>query len=313
MKKAEFVLISILIVSVFVLFFLQESFTGNVIGSGSGFGENSVSSGSSEILIEPSDNELVSEVYCNELDDIGRDYYAKGRVDVSGNIVEDFCNLEGNKLTEYYCVGKTPLTDVVECNCIDGACELKKINYNSCYLKFEIQESQVNDKTKFSLMSAESVYGEYDANRIFYESEGAEFIMNTYGEYGNLLDRYALDSSRTIIAEIFPDSLESEPESEIIQLDTGKIKSTIPYNKDVAQIVIETRDETDFSVLNIDFSSFSCEISCKNEGEILKDGEICCTGLSEIDLGGDSYVCSNCGDGICSQYEDESICKLDCN
>ncbi|PIN93797.1 hypothetical protein COU54_01620 [Candidatus Pacearchaeota archaeon CG10_big_fil_rev_8_21_14_0_10_31_24] len=312
MKRAEFILIFILIVSVMALFFFQGNLTGQVIGSGSGFDVFGSGVGGSSIL-PPDSSNSVSELYCNEIDEVGRDYYTKGRVDVSGNIAEDFCNIEGNKLTEYYCVGKTPFIEVVECNCLDGACELKKVNHNSCYLQFEIQESESFGKTVFSLLDVKSVYGEFDSNRLFYEAEDAEFVLNTYGTYGNLLNRYALDSSRTIIAEIFPDSLESEPESEIIQLDSGKILSTIPYDGDIAQVSVENLDRNDFSVLDIDFSTLSCEVSCKNEGEFVKEGDSCCAGLSEIDLGGSDYVCSNCGDGICSQYEDKNICKIDCN
>jgi hypothetical protein len=66
------------------------------------------------------------------------------------------------------------------------------------------------------------------------------------------------------------------------------------------------------------------DINCSVEGESTDLNVDCCTGLTElddveldsndvcIDNGGVYGVCSNCGDGVCSAYEDVCSCMDDC-
>ena len=76
-------------------------------------------------------------------------------------------------------------------------------------------------------------------------------------------------------------------------------------------------------------SEIEAQLACIPEGRIgnYNKGDQCCEGLIQIpglavlgndgvtcaiSGGGDSFRCSNCGDGICSEWENKCSCEVDC-
>ncbi len=173
--------------------------------------------------------------------------------------------------------------------------------------------SGLGENIEFSLQESESLYGLYAHSVNKYNPEiPGDYILRTYDSNGNILNNYALSSGRFI----FYDNFEEGNPGGVIELDEGTISAVIPYDYRIANIKVDFNGfETD---LNIGAGDFKCERTCLLENEVGVVGEDkCCLSFNEgivmleTDKDGGKFVCSKCGDGICSESE-KNYCYEDC-
>ena len=177
---------------------------------------------------------------------------------------------------------------------------------------FDSEENVIDENIEFSLVSVESVYNGYNSQQDNYESR--IYTLNIYDKEGNLAGRYSLNSARIV----FFDSLDSnyagygeEISSNIEVLDDGVIYAAIPYSQDIARVTIEYRGEE--TELNINFQDLKCGRDCGLENETGNyETERCCSGLTRIQQDEEHFACVNCGDSVCSEFENEDNCYVDC-
>ena len=180
-----------------------------------------------------------------------------------------------------------------------------------CYIELEINEKKVGEKIQFSLGSQENLYGLYDGLVDFYDEEvPGDYILNVYNTEGKLLNQYSLYSGRYILWDNFSGE---GPPGGTVELGEGIISPVIHYEDNIGSIKIENEGkETD---LNVDVSAIKCERTCKIEGEIGNyKTDRCCIGFIPVTIDNKgNFICVNCGDGICSEYEDRWNCPEDCD
>lgn len=163
----------------------------------------------------------------------------------------------------------------------------------------------------FSLMKAENIFGDY--NHLvdkYYSDDGASYILKTFDSLGKLLNNYSLYSSRFIIAEDFS---ETEPKGEIIESPNGVIETIIPFDPKMRTIKVD--NEGNIIDIRINISSLSCKRTCKVENEVgFFANEVCCSGFTQIQYQTDTtrFICTSCGNKICSGYENKYNCPEDC-
>jgi len=182
------------------------------------------------------------------------------------------------------------------------------VRVESCYVKLDIVEELINNETiKFSLGSLENVYGIYDTFVETYSTNGGNYILETYDQFDNLLNEFSLYSSLIT----FYDSGETSDPGGIVVSDSSTIITYIPYNSDISSIKINNSGQVTDFVINP--SDIKCQRTCSNANEVLDDShKQCCLGLTKIFLNDGSFICTNCGDSICSEYENWYSCSLDC-
>lgn len=182
----------------------------------------------------------------------------------------------------------------------------------SCFIKLEIDEEKVGDDIQFTLGSQENLYGNHKGLVNHYDEEFGikeDYTLRTYDSGNSRLNSFSLSSSRFLLYDTF-----SEDEDNLggtIKTDSGTISVIIPHTENIASIKIENNGtETD---LNINPSEIICERTCKIEDEIGNlDNDNCCIGFIRSIREDNSFICTNCGDGICSDDENNYLCAEDC-
>lgn len=190
-----------------------------------------------------------------------------------------------------------------------------------CYIKLTIKETKIRDildeegniidqEVQFSLESVENLYGLYAGLVNEYDSEiPGNYTLNVYNTAGNLVKKYSLSSSRFILWDCFAEDC-PEPGG-IIENDEGLISTIIPYRNDISAIKVQ-KGGTETN-LEVSPSQFHCQRTCKIENETGNyETESCCLEFMPVTLEDSSFICTNCGDGICSEYETEYSCWKDC-
>jgi hypothetical protein len=268
----------------------------------------------------PVDNAPFSNTrYCNDSDG-GVFFGVKGSVlyNHHGDILQynDSCDDLGRNLIEYYCKGKSyaKVTKLCKNGCVDGAC-ISDNAVEKCYLEFEINESKIDDSTRFSINKIINLYGSYDHLTNLYSSEYPEetssFIIVTKNRAGAVLKKYSAESSRFVFWDDFSGT---EPSGGIEELNESAFRVIVPFDADLYSLAINDTISEKITNLRL-LRAPSCKRTCKLENEGGKWGEIeCCAGLQAVQKIRDytRFVCINCGDGICSENEDAYSCSEDC-
>lgn len=183
----------------------------------------------------------------------------------------------------------------------------------SFYVQLDIKEIVVGSKINFSFDKAAPLYGDYESFADVYnqDTSNGEYILETYDSQKQKLVDYSLRSSRITYYD-------TETGGGIIEADSGVIIAIIPYdvNNPVSYIKIDNQG-TKTSFMVIPTAQLAQQIAaiplCGKENESLDiTGNKCCSGLIASPQEDDSYICVNCGDGKCAQYESYNSCPLDC-
>jgi cysteine-rich repeat protein len=175
------------------------------------------------------------------------------------------------------------------------------------YLQLDLREqiNQDSGNVEVSVLSINSVDGDY--NFFVAESENLSQIyrLDLIGSLGEVIDSFYFDSSLIDSGLNGPNSAEVE----ILFNSTNSV--VLPYSSGVEKGVLFFNN---LPKLEIDFSSISRPI-CKLEGETGSYGqEGCCEGLSQIIVNPDQNVfsCIKTNDGICDSLETQYNSFFDC-
>lgn len=228
----------------------------------------------------------------------------------------DSCGQKGTRdesfLTEYYCDnGKLKYTSF-ECEqgCDEDACTSvlsNSIDKSQCYVQLDLSEKKNGEGSSFSLVDAVPIYGKYAHLMKEYDSDNpSPWKMQISDPLGKIKGEYALFTGRISVLESF----NPENPGEIIISDSARHKIILP-NFSPFFISITDAEENSIDLVSEPLN-LKCERTCKIEGEDVKfPEEQCCAPLSPIDTG-KGFVCTNCGDNICSENEDKWTCPGDC-
>lgn len=177
-----------------------------------------------------------------------------------------------------------------------------------CYFELVIKERKAGDSSEFSLVGLSNLYDDYsNFAREYYQDNSTGFLLQTIGASGNILKQYELPSSRFIIEEDF-----SKPEIEgiVTELDEAESSIILPYMESISSIKIYAGGKT--TDLGVRATDLKCERTCKIEGEEIDlKNQKCCPGFTPSDTR-EKYYCTNCGNGICSEFENKYFCPEDC-
>jgi len=251
--------------------------------------------------------------WCNGTD-INRD----GKVDnddldlVNNNLGRTDCLLENNwcQKTDINQDGKVNSVDVSYINDYKG-----RIGCEGCYIEIKINENKNREGSiDFSLAEVRNFTGLADGlipDRYREDAFYGDYILTAYDKDNKIIDSYSLNSSRFILWDNFDE--EAEIPGGIKELDFGIITVVIPFDYRIEKIKIKDNDiETDLG----DISPYiECRRTCKTEnqrGDFSKE-ERCCFGLTPVIQPNNSFICVNCGDNICSPYENIYSCPEDCS
>jgi hypothetical protein len=215
-----------------------------------------------------------------------------------------------------------------------------------CYNKIIIDERLVYDSfgnvsdVALSYIGRESIYGNY-AGMVDEYITGFEdnYLLKVFSSSGNELGAYSFGTGLII----FYDNFGNETDFGGMEiLDEGETSVIFPYFADASEIKVYFNGTEKFRqdisdifgdlvcsgcVVQGGFGSKTSKVQSPESilgGDINGDGVIaeellinqqCCEGLTSVfpnsfDL--NSFVCTKCGDGICSQYEDYRSCWVDC-
>jgi cysteine-rich repeat protein len=176
----------------------------------------------------------------------------------------------------------------------------------SCYLDFSFNEKLIINNSQnldspnlfinFSYNGLNNVYGNYQRFVSNYDSSFPKvYNLNTYNSLDNKLNVYSFDTSFSI--------------ENIENLDGILNSVIIPYDDSISLIKIFQGDE-----LKLEFipEEISCERTCLIEGENGTSNKRCCLNYIKSWLSNDVFTCVNCGDGVCSEFENEYLCWSDC-
>jgi hypothetical protein len=179
----------------------------------------------------------------------------------------------------------------------------------SCYINLKIKETKTEAGIQFSLLETTNLFGLYGGLVNNYNPElESDYVLKVYDTLNNLIGSYSLYSGRLI----FYDNLDnSEKSGGAIELESGIIASIIPYDAKITKITVD--DSGKETILNVNTLDLKCERTCKIENETGNyTTNVCCIGLTPATQKDGSFVCTKCGDDICSQYEDGYSCYEDC-
>lgn len=186
------------------------------------------------------------------------------------------------------------------------------------YAKLSIKEQKVSGTVRFSLTKAEALYGDYE-NSYFIDNPNKDkaiinydYILEAYDAKKALLAKYDLNSSRYAYWD-------GAGTGGVIENNEGTISAVIPFDRNNPASFIKVDNQgktTDFIVLPVSQleEEFKKIPLCKKDGEKpdLKNNERCCSGLMPAMQKDYSYICTDCGNGKCSKYENEMTCAEDC-
>lgn len=253
---------------------------------------------------------VVDESFCIDNDE-GLDYETAGWVSTELELYNDEC-ISNSELVENYCLNGIPSNETRTC---EYACESGKcVPYvpdlsESCFLLMDFIEETSGEGSQFSLAEIRNVFGDFTSEPEHSAEIFSNYILKTYDSEGLEIKGYAIPSVLTIHSELFPGAPDEDLEAEPIELQSGVISSTIPYDPEIDRLGMDNLGDVTF--FNVDFENLACERECRLPGESFTSSEeSCCVGFSEIDTG-NSYFCISCGDGICSRGESE-FCSEDC-
>jgi len=181
------------------------------------------------------------------------------------------------------------------------------------YVQLDINEVASGSKVKFSLKDAAPLYGDYDSFFNVYNKDTStgNYILETYNSSKQEIAEYALSSSRITYYDTETGGGETVN-------DSGVIKVIIPYDANNIASFVKINNQgikTDF--IAIPTAQIAQDISkiplCKKENETVDISvNNCCSDLIPVAQSDNSYICVNCGDEKCSQYESPNSCPLDC-
>jgi len=193
----------------------------------------------------------------------------------------------------------------------------KEIRAESFYVRLEFKETKIDSKIRFEFQEASALYGLYDSFFVPYTEDNpqGDYVLEAYNSQKEIQGRYWLSSSRYV----FWDSAEGG--GGVLESDTGQLSAVIPYDRDNPTAFVRIasgenlEDKTSFIPLPVDkleeeFKKFRLCIEENQKGNY--DEDRCCSGLIPATQEDDSFVCVNCGDGKCSQYENNDVCPEDC-
>lgn len=164
--------------------------------------------------------------------------------------------------------------------------------------------------TEFTLLDANVVFGDYSVFvRPYFADEKMPYTISTFDQAGKKLADYSADTSRFGIAEDFSDQNLS---GEIIDYNEGTIETYVPLNNTIIKKirVDDTGRKTEFT---INASPRQCTRTCKIEGEQIDfTKNTCCSGYGAVNQLDGKWICTKCGDGVCSRYETKYSCPSDC-
>jgi hypothetical protein len=282
-------------------------------------------------LIEPyisSRNEVVTGniIYLRicEDSDKGVNFSVLGYVEYQDTKKDDFpvyyydgCDYLGRNLIEYYCggltlFGKRVMSKSMPCKngCVDGAC-IEDNASEKCYLQFEIGENLINNVTRYSLIRMQSLYGKYDAAVHIFDTATNSLSLETKDSFGKVLNKYVLDSSSRFI---FWDNIDSNGVSTggVVDLENGTTLAIIPFDYNLTRLAVNDSG----TIINLGLKSTpKCTRTCKKENEAGNfSADRCCGTLLPMQRLNDTgtFICANCGDRICSEYENKYDCPEDC-
>ena len=162
---------------------------------------------------------------------------------------------------------------------------------DSCYVDVYLNETfNYSGTSSLSYLGVGNYYGDYASQITPYDSASSLYLLNTYDSSNNLLGSYSVD--------YYFDSV---------------VGSLIPYNPNIARMTI-TMDgaETDLTGFNPRDMGCDSVVKPKLAGEIGSyAADSCADGLSRNEINADTFVCSSCGDGVCSN-ETYLTCPEDC-
>jgi hypothetical protein len=254
--------------------------------------------------------------YCED-SDYGINFSVLGYVEYQDTKEDDFpvyyydgCDYLGRSLVEYSCNRYNKVvTTYLPCKngCVDRHC-MEDNASEKCYLKLEINEVNTGYGINYLLKSMQPLYGAYVVGD--YSLDGGYLSLLTKDKFGKVLNRYSLESSRFILF----DNLNAEGMigGGIIELNNGTIEIVIPFDYDIMNFSInESGILTNLGMKGIP----KCIRTCKSQGEIGNFSiDSCCAELMPMQrtVDASTFVCSNCGDRVCSEYENKYSCPEDC-
>lgn len=181
------------------------------------------------------------------------------------------------------------------------------------YVQLDIKEIKIGTKIQFSLDKIIPLYGDYESFFDVYDKDATvgNYILEIYNARKQEQTKYSLSSSRFTYYD-------TETGGGIIENNSGLINAIVPYdaNNLITFIKIDNHGvKTDF--MTVPTTQLTQEIAkiplCKKENENVDIiNNKCCSGLIPAPQDDSSYVCVNCGDEKCSQYENYNSCPFDC-
>ncbi len=214
---------------------------------------------------------------------------------------------EENILIEQYCEAGRVKSEKVPCEtCERGSCHDSLLD-EGCYVSLTINEEGSDQDITFTLSEVKNIYGPY-TSVVKKDTSAGTYLLKSKDSEGHLIESYPLTSSRFIISEDFS---KETPEGETLQAQSGVIKVIIPYDSRIKKLIVDAYGEE--NDLHLDPTLLSCSRTCKIAEQILSlRNEECCNGLIPMEQADGSFVCSDCGDSICSSSENTYTCAIDC-
>jgi hypothetical protein len=179
----------------------------------------------------------------------------------------------------------------------------------TCYLQINFKEIRSETNPKIVPLEISLAYGDYRGLVIPYSPDTPySYLLDVYDNNGQLISIYPVQSSLNLYYSAIDQS--GVEGGGVFELETGFNSLMIPYNEQISSIKFRLTDGE--VAIPID-KDLTCEVTCKQENEGGTYGlDKCCSGLIPSTQSSKSFVCINCGDGICSPNEDEYSCFEDC-
>lgn len=197
----------------------------------------------------------------------------------------------------------------------------------ACYNQVTVGEMLVYDATgnvsdiALSYLGGDNLYGNYVGSVNEYHPDFAEtYLLKVFSSSGTILGEYSFGTSLITFYDNFGN--ETDPGGMMIN-DEGQTSVIFPYFSSAVSVGVYFNNTEKFR----QSVSFSCNRDCALENEIGSSdgfGQVpytrCCSGLQKIIIEEHSteyeswydFACVECGDGVCSQYEDYRSCWEDC-
>lgn len=110
--------------------------------------------------------------------------------------------------------------------------------------------------------------------------------------------------------------VDEDPLGGIGESSEGVASIIVPYFSGIGKIGVQQFNITGAAEkqITVDSSQIKCTRTCKIENEIgsYSANDVCCSGFVPVQQSDDTFVCTTCGDNVCSANENSYVCPEDC-